>query len=485
MPKLTDPTLLASDAFIDGRWRESSTGTRFSVTDPASGEAVAAVADCSADDAKTAVAAAAAAAPGWGELTAHDRADHLMRWHDLMVEHADDLAAIMTAEQGKPLAEARGEIMYGAGFVSWFAEEGKRAYGQVIPSPWDGARIVVLKQPVGVAAAVTPWNFPNAMITRKAAPALAAGCPFIVKPAAETPLSALALGVLAERAGIPAGVFNVVPTSSAAAVGGVLTGDERIAKFSFTGSTEIGKILLGQTATTVKNVSMELGGNAPFLVFDDADVDAAVVGAVAAKYRNNGQTCVCANRFLVQRGIQPAFTAKLAEASAALSVGPGSKPGVDVGPLINPAALAKVEELVGSAVGAGATLHTGGSLSAAGGLFYQPTVLSGVLPTMEIASAEIFGPVSSIITFDTEEEAIHLANDTRFGLAAYFYTNDTKRAWRVAEGLEYGMVGANTGRISTPVAPFGGWKESGIGREGAQQGLEEYLETKFVAFDIS
>jgi succinate-semialdehyde dehydrogenase/glutarate-semialdehyde dehydrogenase len=407
-----------------------------------------------------------------------------MRWHDLMLENDEDLASIMTAECGKPIAEALGEVRYGAQCVSWFAEEGKRAYGQVIPSPFPTARLVVLKQPVGVAAAVTPWNFPNAMITRKAAPALAAGCTFIVKPAEDTPLSALALAELAERAGIPAGVFNVVPTSRPASVGTVLTTHPDVGKFSFTGSTEVGKMLLAQTASTVKKVSMELGGNAPFIVFDDADIDAAVEGAIAAKYRNTGQTCICANRFYAQSGVAEEFTAKLAEAAKALVIGPGSDAASDIGPLINTAAHEKVTALVSSAVGAGADVRTGGGPSDRGGLFYEPTVLGGVTADMEIATSEIFGPVSTVITFDTEAEAIASANDTRYGLAAYMYTTDNSRAWRVSEALEYGMVGVNTGKISTPVVPFGGWKESGIGREGAQQGLEEYLETKYISMEI-
>lgn len=484
MVALSNESILATRSFIGGEWREASSGTTFSVLDPATGRVVARVADCDAGDAKDAVGAAADAFATWSMLTAHKRSALLMGWHDLILENVDDLAHLMTAEQGKPISEAKGEVVYGAQFISWFAEEGKRAYGQTIPSPVSRSRIVVLKQPIGVAAAITPWNFPNAMITRKAAAALAAGCTFVVKPAEDTPLSALALGILADEAGIPSGVFNVVPTSNPAAVGEVLTKDERVAKFSFTGSTQVGKLLLGQAASTVKNVSMELGGNAPFLVFEDADIDAAVEGAVAAKYRNTGQTCICANRFLVHDDVAVEFTEKLAAASALLVVGPGSDPATDVGPLINESALAKVERLVTSAVEDGATVHTGGTWGGPGPLFFEPTVISGVLPTMEVANSEVFGPVASIISFGSEDEGVRLANDTRYGLAAYFYTRDTGRAWRVAERLEYGMVGVNTGRISTPVAPFGGWKESGIGREGAQQGLEEYLETKYVAFDI-
>lgn len=462
----------------------ASGGGTFAVLNPATGDTIAEVADGGADDAEAAVKSAHDAFGEWSSMTANKRARILMTWHDLMIENSEDLAAIMTAEQGKPIAEARGEVVYGAQFVSWFAEEGKRAYGQVIPSPISGNRIVVLKQPVGVAAAITPWNFPNAMITRKAAPALAAGCTFIVKPAEDTPLSALALAELATRAGIPAGVFNVVPTSNAASVGSVLTTHPDVAKFSFTGSTKVGKILLAQAASTVKNVSMELGGNAPFLVFDDADIDAAVKGAIAAKYRNTGQTCICVNRFIAQRSIVDEFTEKLVAASAGLKVGPGSETDSDIGPLINVAAFDKVSSLVSDAVLAGATVRTGGAPASASSLFYQPTVLGGVTNDMEIAKQEIFGPVSTVITFDTEEEGVSIANDSRYGLASYFYARDNARIWRVSEALEYGMVGVNTGSISTPVAPFGGWKESGIGREGAQQGLEEYLETKFVATDI-
>jgi succinate-semialdehyde dehydrogenase/glutarate-semialdehyde dehydrogenase len=484
MKEISDQRLVRTQAYIGGAWREASDGSTFEVLDPASGAVVTAVADSGEAEAMAAVAAATDAFPAWAAETAHGRAGVLMRWRDLMLENEEDLAAIMTAECGKPIAESLGEVRYGAEFVSWFAEEGKRAYGQVIPSPFPTTRLIVLKQPVGVAAAVTPWNFPIAMITRKAAPALAAGCTFIVKPAEDTPLSALAIAELAERAGFPRGVFNVVPTSNPAAVGTVLTTHPQVAKFSFTGSTAVGKRLLAQTASTVKKVSMELGGNAPFIVFDDADVDAAVEGAIAAKYRNTGQTCICANRFYAQSGVADEFTDKLATATAGLVAGPGIEATSDVGPLINAAALEKVSALVSSAVMAGADVRAGGGAADNGGLFYRPTVLGGVTSDMEIASSEVFGPVSSVITFGTETDAIAAANDTRFGLAAYMYTTDNSRAWRVSEALEYGMVGVNTGRISTTVAPFGGWKESGIGREGAHQGLEEYLETKYVAMDV-
>ena len=484
MIEIADRTLMRTDAHIGGRWVGAADGSTFDVTDPASGELVASVADCGEEEATAAVESAKAAFPAWAAETAHKRARILMRWHDLMLENAEDLASIMTAEGGKPIAEALGEVKYGAQFVSWFAEEGKRAYGQVIPSPFPTARLVVLKQPIGVAAAVTPWNFPNAMITRKAAPALAAGCTFIVKPAEDTPLSALALAELAERAGIPAGVFNVVPTSVPAGVGTVLTTHPDVGKFSFTGSTAVGKKLLAQTASTVKRVSMELGGNAPFIVFEDADIDAAVDGAIAAKYRNTGQTCICANRFYAQSGVVEEFTAKLASATQELVVGPGFDTASEIGPLINSAAHTKVSALVSNAVGAGAEIRTGGGPSDRGGLFYEPTVLGGITADMEIAFSEVFGPVSSVIAFETEDDVVTSANNTRYGLAAYMYTRDNSRAWRVSEALEYGMVGVNTGKISTPVAPFGGWKESGIGREGAHQGLEEYLETKYVSMDI-
>lgn len=484
MNEISDQLLVRTQAYIGGAWRETADESTFEVRDPATGDVITTVADSGEDEARAAVAAAKTAFPAWAAETPHTRASVLMRWHDLMLENEEDLASIMTAEGGKPIGEALGEVRYGAQFVSWFAEEGKRTYGQVIPSPFPTARLVVLKQPVGVAAAVTPWNFPIAMITRKAAPALAAGCTFIIKPAEDTPLSALALAELADRAGIPPGVFNVVPTSAPAAVGTVLTTHPDVGKFSFTGSTAVGKRLLAQAASTVKKVSMELGGNAPFIVFDDADVDAAVKGAITAKYRNTGQTCICANRFYAQSGIAEEFTSKLAAATSALTVGPGVDEASDVGPLINAPAFEKVSALVASAVGAGADVRSGGGAAESGSLFFEPTVLGGVTADMEIATSEVFGPVSSVITFDTEADVIVSANDTRFGLAAYLYTTDNARAWRVSEALEYGMVGVNTGSISTPVAPFGGWKESGIGREGAHQGIEEYLETKYVSMDI-
>ncbi len=476
---LRDAALVRDAGYLGGAWVPAA--HTFAVRDPATGAWLADVADLDAAMAREAVAAAERSQPAWAARTAKERAALLRRWFELIMEAQADLAALMTQEQGKPLAEARGEVAYGASFIEWFAEEAKRAYGDVIPTPVAGRRLLALRQPVGVAAAITPWNFPIAMLTRKAAPALAAGCSFVVKPAAETPLSALALAVLAERARIPAGVFNVLPTTRAHDVGLVLTQDPRVAKFSFTGSTAVGKQLMAQCATTVKRVSLELGGNAPFLVFDDADLDAAVAGAVASRYRNAGQTCVCANRFLVQAAVADAFAAKLAAAVSALPVGNGLEPGVQQGPLISERAVAKVERLVAGAVEGGARVVTGGARHALGGTFYQPTVLTGVAPSMAIAQEEIFGPVSAITPFADEAEAVALANGTPFGLAAYAYTRDLARAWRVSETLRFGMVGINEGLISTEVAPFGGVKESGFGREGARQGLEEYLDVKYVA----
>ncbi len=477
--RISDALLLRDRGFVDGSWLTAP--ETFDVRNPATGALLAQVADLGPAESESAVAAAARAQPAWAARTAKDRAAILRRWFDLIVAAQDDLAAVMTAEQGKPLAEARGEVIYGAAFIEWFAEEAKRTYGEVIPTPVPGRRLLALRQPVGVVAAITPWNFPIAMLTRKAGPALAAGCTFVVKPAHETPLSALALAVLAERAGIPSGVFNVIPSTRASEVGKVLTESPLVRKFSFTGSTAVGKILMAQCASTVKRVSLELGGNAPFMVFDDADIDAAVAGAVASRYRNAGQTCVCANRFLVQAGVVGTFTSKLAVAVAALAVGDGTTPGVVQGPLISERAVQKVERLVADAKAQGARLVCGGARHALGGTFYQPTVLADVTAAMAIAREEIFGPVSTVFSFVDEAEAIAMANDTPFGLAAYAYTRDLARAWRIAERLEYGMVGINEGVISTEVAPFGGVKESGIGREGARQGIEEYLEIKYVA----
>jgi succinate-semialdehyde dehydrogenase/glutarate-semialdehyde dehydrogenase len=430
---------------------------------------------------RRAIEAAAAAWPAWAARTAKERAAILRKWFELIMANQEDLAIIMTSEQGKPLAEARGEVAYGASFIEWFAEEGKRIYGDVIPHTQPGRRIVVLKQPIGVVAAITPWNFPNAMITRKCGPALAAGCPIVIKPPAETPLSALALAVLAERAGIPKGIFNIVTTAHSSRVGQELTANTLVRKFSFTGSTEIGKLLMRQCASTVKKVSLELGGNAPFIVFDDADLDAAVAGAMLSKFRNMGQTCVCANRIFVQDKVHDAFAAKLAAAAAAMKMGDGLADGVTQGPLINMEAVEKVERLVGDAVAKGAKLVTGGKRHALGHTFFEPTVLTGVTTQMPIAQEEIFGPVATLFRFSTEADAIRLANDTEYGLAAYFYARDIGRVWRVAEALEYGIVGINEGIISTEVAPFGGMKESGIGREGSKYGIEDFLEVKYLA----
>jgi succinate-semialdehyde dehydrogenase/glutarate-semialdehyde dehydrogenase len=432
---------------------------------------------------QSAIAAADSALPAWRGLLAKERAAILRCWHGLMLEHADDLARIITLEQGKPLAEARGEVVYAAGFLEWFSEEAKRVYGAVIPSPWPGRRIVTLKQPIGVAALITPWNFPAAMLTRKAGAALAAGCTVLAKPASKTPFTALALAYLAELAGVPAGVLNVL-TGDAELIGETFSRDSRVRKLSFTGSTETGKRLMAACAETLKSVSLELGGNAPFIVFDDADIDAAVAGALASKYRNAGQTCVCANRLLVQAGIHDAFVEKLAAAVSGLSVGNGLDAGVEQGPLVNTAALEKVERHIQEAVAQGARVVCGGARHALGGCYFQPTVLANVSARMQICHAETFGPVAPVIRFETEAEVIRLANDTEFGLAAYFYTRDLARSWRVAEALEYGMVGVNAGVISTEVAPFGGVKQSGLGREGGVEGIEAYLETKYVCIMV-
>lgn len=480
MLQLNNPDLLKQACYIDGRWVGAGHGRTFPVTDPATGELLAQVPDCGAEEAQRAIDAAAIALVAWRERTAAERARVLRRWFELMMENQDDLARIMTAEQGKPLAEAKGEIAYAASFLEWFAEEGKRAYGEVIPSPAKDRRIVVTREPVGVCAAITPWNFPSAMITRKAGPALAAGCVMVLKPAEQTPLSALALAVLADEAGVPAGVFNVV-TGDAVAIGGVLTASPVVRKLTFTGSTEVGRLLMQQCAPTIKKLSLELGGNAPFIVFDDADLDAAVAGAMASKYRNAGQTCVCSNRILVQRGVYDAFAAKLAVAVNALSVGNGMDAGVTQGPLIDEAAAAKVETLVADATAKGARVVCGGKRHALGGTWFEPTILVDVTPAMAVAREEIFGPVAPLFRFETEDEAIHMANDTEFGLAAYFYSRDIGRVWRVSGKLEYGMVGINTGLISNEVAPFGGVKQSGLGREGSHLGLDEYLEVKYLA----
>ena len=475
---LNDSGLLRSDSYIDGEWIGG--GKRFAVTNPADGKTVVEVPDHGEQQATSAVEAAHRALPDWRARTAEDRAELLERWYDLMMEHQDDLAQIMTAEQGKPLSESRGEIAYGASFVKWFAEEGRRVYGDVLPSHKQDARIVVIKQPVGVVGAITPWNFPNAMIARKAGPALAAGCTFVCKPAAETPLSALAMAELAQRAGIPPGVFNVVCSDDAKSIGKVLTGNPLVRKFTFTGSTPVGKTLIRQCADTVKKVSMELGGNAPFIVFDDADIEAAVEGAIACKFRNAGQTCVCANRILVQDGVYDEFADKFSAAVRELVVGRGDEDGTDIGPLINDKAIEKVETLIEDAVSKGASTVVGGSRHDKGGLFFEPTVLRDVNTDMDVTCEEIFGPVAPLFRFSSERQAIEMANDTQFGLASYFYARDVGRIWRVAEGLEYGMVGINEGLVSTPVAPFGGVKESGTGREGSKYGIDEFVEIKYL-----
>jgi succinate-semialdehyde dehydrogenase/glutarate-semialdehyde dehydrogenase len=478
--QLKDPNLFRQKAYINGSWCVADAGATNVIRNPANGEAIAAVPDMGAEETRRAIAAADAALPAWRAKTAKERAAILRRWFELILANQEDLAQLMTLEQGKPLAEARGEVAYGASFIEWFAEEGKRVYGDVIPSPAGDKRLVVIKQAVGVTAAITPWNFPIAMITRKVGPALAAGCTSVVKPAEATPLCALALAELGERAGIPAGVLNVVTTARPAAVGEELTSNPAVRKLSFTGSTPVGKRLMAQCADTVKKVSLELGGNAPFIVFDDADVDAAVRGAIASKYRNAGQTCVCANRLIVQDGIYDLFAEKLAHAVREMKVGDGMEPGVQIGPLINEAAVCKVERLVDDAVDKGAKAIVGGKPHALGGNFFAPTVLTGVTNDMLVAQEEIFGPVAPLFRFKTDDEAVALANNTRYGLAAYFYSRDIGRVWRVAEQLEYGMVGINEGMISNEVAPFGGVKESGIGREGSHYGIEEYLQIKYL-----
>jgi succinate-semialdehyde dehydrogenase/glutarate-semialdehyde dehydrogenase len=479
MIKLKDPTLFMERGLVAGQWLSADSGLTIEVDNPASGEVLGTVPNMGAVETRRAIEAAHAAQPAWAAKTAAERARILRKWFELMMANQDDLAVIMTAEQGKPLAESRGEIAYAAAFIEWFAEEGKRVYGDIIPGHQPDKRIMVLRQPVGVVAAITPWNFPAAMITRKAAPALAAGCTIVCKPAIQTPYSALAMAVLAERAGIPAGVFSVV-TGDAAAIGGEFTGNPLVRKLTFTGSTAIGKLLMKQCAGTVKKVGLELGGNAPFIVLEDADLDAAVAGAIQSKYRNTGQTCVCANRFIVHAKIYDAFAQKLTEAVKKLRVGDGLKGETDQGPLIDQKALAKVEEHVSDAQSKGATLLLGGQKHALGGTFYEPTVLTNVTPDMMLAREETFGPVAPLFKVDSDAEAIRLANDTEFGLAAYLYTRDLARSWRVTEALEYGIVGLNTGLISTEVAPFGGIKESGTGREGSKYGILEFTEIKYV-----
>jgi succinate-semialdehyde dehydrogenase/glutarate-semialdehyde dehydrogenase len=477
--KLQDTKLLKQLCYIDGAWTAADNGTTLPVRNPATGAPLGVIPNMGSGETRRAVQAASAAQPGWAARTAKERANLLRRWFDLIIANQDDLAVLMTAEQGKPLAEAKGEIVYAASFIEWFAEEAKRLYGDVIPGHQADKRILVLRQPVGVVAAITPWNFPAAMITRKAGPALAAGCSFVCKPATQTPFSALALAELADRAGIPKGVFNIV-TGKATEIGGEMTSNPLVRKLTFTGSTEIGKKLMAQCAGTMKKISMELGGNAPFIVFDDADLDAAVQGALASKYRNTGQTCVCANRLLVQAGVYEEFTHKLQAAVGKLRVGDGLAGVTDQGPLIDEKALAKVEEHIADAVSKGATVAAGGKRHSLGGTFFEPTILANVTTAMLVAREETFGPVAPLFKFQTEAEAIRMANDTEFGLAAYLYTRDLARSWRVSEAIEYGIVGINTGIISTEVAPFGGVKESGTGREGSKYGILDYTEIKYV-----
>jgi len=478
---LQDLRLFRQACYIDGAWVAGSGANAIKVDDPATGEIIGTVPNMGATQTRQAIEAAARAFPAWRSRTAKERAIVLRRWFDLMIANQDDLANLMTLEQGKPLTESRGEVIYAASFLEWFGEEAKRVYGDTIPGHQADKRIVVIKDPVGVVACITPWNFPLAMITRKAGPALAAGCTVVLKPASQTPFSALALAELAERAGVPKGVFNVI-TGKASEVGGELASNPTVRKLSFTGSTEIGKLLMAQCAGTVKKLSLELGGNAPFIVFDDADLDAAVEGGIASKYRNSGQTCVCTNRFLVQDGVYDAFAAKLATAVKALKPARGFEPGATQGPLIDQNAVEKVEDHIRDATSKGAKVLVGGHRHALGGRFFEPTILTGVTPAMAVAKEETFGPLAPLFRFKTESDAIALANDTQFGLAAYFYGRDIARVWRVAEALEYGIVGINTGIISTEVAPFGGVKESGVGREGSKYGIEEYLEIKYLCF---
>ena len=477
--KLNDNSLFRQQCFIGGQWVNADSGETMDVVNPANGEIIGTMPVAGASETRRAIEAADAAWPAWRKLTAKERASIIREWHDLVLANADDLAMLMTLEQGKPLAEAKGEIAYASWFIEWFAEEGKRAYGEVIPQTIADRRIVVIKEPVGVVAAITPWNFPAAMITRKAGPALAAGCPIVLKPASSTPYTATALVELADRAGVPAGVMNIL-SGSAQAIGGEMTRNPTVRKLSFTGSTEIGKELMAQCAGTIKKVSLELGGNAPLIVFDDCDMDQAIRGAMASKYRNAGQTCVCANRILVQGGVYDEFSSRFAQAVGELQVGSGLTEGVTQGPLIDMAAVEKVEEHIQDALAKGARLVVGGERHSLGGQFFRPTVLAGATTEMKVASEETFGPVAPLFRFETEDQAIEMANNTEFGLAAYFFSRDIGRIWRVSEALEYGMVGINEGIISTEVAPFGGYKESGLGREGAREGLHEFLETKYL-----
>ncbi len=481
VPSLKDPTLLRMQCYVDGTWIDADDGATKFVANPASGRTIGTMPGCGAAETARAIAAADRAWPAWRAMVAKDRSAILRKWNDLILANIDDLALILTTEQGKPLAEANAEITIGAAYVEWFAEEGKRVYGDVIPTIGNDRRLVVVKEPVGVCAAITPWNFPHSMITRKVAPALAAGCTVVIKPAEATPYSALALAELAHRAGFPPGVLNVL-TGKASAIGGEMCANPTVRKLSFTGSTEIGRLLMQQVAPTIKKLSLELGGNAPFIVFDDADLDAAVEGAIISKYRNAGQTCVCANRLFVQDTVYDVFATRLAARVAKLSVGPGTDAGVTTGPLINAAAIAKVEEHIADATAHGASIALGGHRHALGGNFFEPTVLTNVTPSMKIFSEETFGPVAPLIRFHDDAEVVRLANDSVFGLASYFYSRDIGRAWRIAEQLEAGMVGVNTGLITTQVAPFGGVKQSGIGREGSKYGIDEYVVVKYICF---
>jgi succinate-semialdehyde dehydrogenase/glutarate-semialdehyde dehydrogenase len=482
--KLNDLKLLREQAYINGQWVDADDGSRFAVTNPADGEVIAQISSLGQAETARAIAAAQAALPAWRGKTAKDRSKVLRTWFELIMAHQEDLARLLSWEQGKPLAESRGEVAYGASFIEWFAEEAKRVYGDVIPHDKQGRRLVVIKQAIGVVAAITPWNFPNAMITRKVGPALAAGCTVVLKPASETPLSALALAELGERAGIPAGVLNVVTGTRSREIGAELTGNPAVQKLSFTGSTGIGKLLMAQCAQTIKKVSLELGGNAPFIIFEDADLDAAVEGAIGSKFRNSGQTCVCTNRLLVQNSVYDEFARRLVLAVNTLKVARAETEGAQQGPLINAKAVAKVEEHINDALAQGATLLAGGKPHALGGNFFEPTVLGDVTPAMLVARDETFGPLAPVFRFDTEAEAIAMANDTEFGLASYVYTRDLGRAWRVSEALEYGMVGVNEGLISTEVAPFGGIKQSGLGREGSKYGIDDYIEQKYMCLSI-
>lgn len=481
---LKDPSLLATQGYLAGEWVNGEDGATFDVTNPARGDVIAKVADLSRAQTARAIAAAEAAQKAWAAKTAKERANILRRWYDLMMENADDLGTILTAEQGKPLAEAKGEIGYGASFIEFFAEEAKRIYGETIPGHQPDKRIMVLKQPIGVAASITPWNFPNAMITRKAAPALAAGCSFVARPAAETPLSALVMGVLAERAGIPNGVLSIIPSSRSSEIGKEFCENPAVRKLTFTGSTEVGRILLRQAADQVMKCSMELGGNAPFIVFDDADLDEAVAGAIMCKFRNNGQTCVCANRIYVQAGVYDAFAEKLAAALSQMKIGDGLEDGVALGPLINQDAITKVQEHIADATAKGGTVFYGGESHQGEGFFMPPTIVTGATKDMAVATEETFGPLAPLFKFEDVDEVIELANDTIFGLASYFYAKDLSRVYKVAEALEYGIVGVNTGIISTEVAPFGGVKQSGLGREGSHHGIDDYLELKYICMSV-